>query len=254
MWNNWNFLNAVRSAKKQSWLKSTAVIWNETFYNFKWLQPSDALGCLAFLLLWDACYCANTNGRDRNVPVGTNSEATANDLRKSYDLWWRCEDYLASQNCWSLRHRRAAYRHHSLSLITNDEWWMKNHISSCSAVQYQLTLWLPITFKHFPITLNQDNEIVLCNPKSSHCHSGHYISAACCFVCSSDWLCHLLLPLPPQPPSYHLTWGGHVSFSVWYVFYSSIICVCWGLFCRDLLGGWHRSVLYAHSAKSNSTK
>lgn len=35
---------------------------------------------------------------------------------------------------------------------------MKRHISSPSAAQYQLILWLPIRFKHFPKPLNQENE------------------------------------------------------------------------------------------------
>lgn len=91
---------------------------------------------------------------------------------------------------------RVAYRHQSLSLIEKDKLWMENQISSCGAAQYQLTLWLPITFKHFPIPLNQGNEADLIWQAFTIIPD---ISFAGCPTCIATVYCSLFWLSSPYP-------------------------------------------------------
>lgn len=107
--------------KKQSWHKSTAEIWNETFY--KDAFPERGIPFEMASNVW-CTWPPKLAGRSCCYGMFA--------MRYNINGIEMCQQNKRWRRLFISCYHKAAYRHCSLPLITNHTWWIKNHNSSIS--------------------------------------------------------------------------------------------------------------------------
>lgn len=132
--------------RKKAWLKCTAHFLRKIFHFKRHLRYSK---CTYIPWWWIVCKCTWWSKRQ---------SAHQKQLRNGHDLLNKCTNVpFVSQNTASTLLHTDTFHYHWLKRINGES----HQLWQCSSLSVDVLITNHI--KHFPITLNQDNEIVLSN-------------------------------------------------------------------------------------------